>query len=227
MSGLSTNWRQAFAAFAAVLALGACASQPTPQQPRVYTERGPNDVGVLTLSLSDRKVEVYYPAAAGAAKGRVNEVYLQTDPVPPMLAGMLKKIPETVDLVFGGVAFRDAPAAHGKAFPLVIFSHGWRLAQRLWQPPSGIASWGFVVALVDFTEYGFASPTPRASWLYFAPRIKHDRADAALDLMARTTADAQSPLAGLIDMSSVRSGRAFLPVAGLFGAIDNPRIDVR
>ena len=87
MSGISVSWRYVFASLATVVMLGACAGQPAPQQPPVYTERGPNDVGVLTLDLADRKIEVYYPAAAGAAKGRVNDVYLQTDPVPPMLAG--------------------------------------------------------------------------------------------------------------------------------------------
>ncbi len=227
MSSLSTNWRQAFAAFAAVLALGACASQPALQQPRVYTERGPNDVGVLTLSLSDRKVEVYYPAAAGAAKGRVNEVYLQTDPVPPMLAGMLKKIPETVDLKVSVPAFRDAPAAHGKAFPLVIFSHGagsWRSGYG--NLLSGIASWGFVVASVDFTEYGFASFGGPGGRDMTSRRTSSMAAlDAALDLMERSTADAQSPLHGLIDMSSIAAVGHSAGGGTMFGAIDNPRID--
>ena len=64
-----------------------------------FATTGEIDVGVLTLDLADRKIEVYYPAAAGAAKGRVNDVYLQTDPVPPMLAGMLRTMLVTSPLL--------------------------------------------------------------------------------------------------------------------------------
>ena len=227
MSGMSTSWRYAFAAFAAVFTLGACAGQPSPQSPPVYTARGPNEVGVLTLNLSDRKIEVYYPAAAGAAKGRVNDVYLQTEPVPPMLAGMLKKIPESVDLKVTVPAFRDAPAAHGKTFPLVIFSHGaggWRSGHG--NLLSGIASWGFVVASVDFTEYGFASFASPGTRDMTARRTASAAAlDAALDLMARSTATADGPLSGLIDMSSIAAVGHSAGGGTMFAAIDNPRID--
>ena len=158
MTAQSIRGPFAIAALAAAVVLGACASAPAETSPPVYTERGPHEVGVLTLSLSDRKVEVYYPAAAGAAQGRTNDVYLQTEPVPPMLAGMLKRIPDTVDLKVAIPAFRDAPAASGAAYPLVMVSHGaggWRSGHG--NLLSGIASWGFVVASVDFNEYGFAS----------------------------------------------------------------------
>ena len=226
MSVVSTSWRHAIAALAAALTLGACAGQPSPQTPPVYTARGPNEVGVLTLSLSDRKIEVYYPAAAGAAKGRVNDVYLQTEPVPPMLAGMLKKIPESVDLKVTVPAFRDAPAASGKTFPLVIVSHGaggWRSGHG--NLLSGIASWGFVVASVDFPEYGFASFASPSRDMAARRTSSAAALDAALDLMARQTADAQSPLAGLIDMSSIAAVGHSAGGGTMFAAIDNPRID--
>ena len=226
MSVVSTNWRFAIAAIATMLTLGACASQPSPATPATYTARGPYEVGVLTLSLSDRKVEVYYPAAAGAAKGRVNDVYLQTDPVPPMLAGMLKKIPDSVDLKVAIPAFRDAPAAHGKTFPLVMVSHGaggWRDGHG--NLLSGIASWGFVVASVDFTEYGFASFASPSRDMAARRTSSAAALDAALDLMARSTADATSPLAGLIDMSSIAAVGHSAGGGTMFAAIDNPRID--
>jgi hypothetical protein len=47
--GKSIFARLAFAT--AVLALGACASAPAATSPPVYTERGPHQVGVTTLSL--------------------------------------------------------------------------------------------------------------------------------------------------------------------------------
>lgn len=226
MGGTSTSWRYAFAAFAAVFALGACAGQPSPQTPPVYAARGPSDVGVLTLSLPDRKVEVYYPAAPGAAQGRANDVYLQSDPVPPMLAGMLKKIPESVDLKVTVPAFRDAPAAHGKLYPLVIFSHGaggWRSGHG--NLLSGIASWGFVVASVDFTEYGFASFASPSRDMAARRTSSAAALDAALDLLAASTAAKDGPLAGLIDMSSIAAVGHSAGGGTMFAAIDNPRID--
>jgi len=226
MTRISVLKRFAPGVFVAFLALGACATQPTPQPAPNYTARGPNEVGVLTLNLSDRKIEVYYPAAADAAKGRVNDVYLQTEPVPPMLAGMLKKIPESVDLKVTVPAFRDAPAAKGKTFPLVIVSHGaggWRSGHG--NVLSGIASWGFVVASVDFTEYGFASFASPSRDMTARRTASATALDAALDLLGRTTADAQSPLAGLIDMSTIAAVGHSAGGGTMFAAIDKPRID--
>jgi len=225
MTAKSIRGPFALAALAATLVLGACASAPVETAPPVYTERGPNQVGVLTLNLSDRKVEVYYPAAAGAAQGRTNDVYLQTEPVPPMLAGMLKRIPETVDLKVTIPAFRDAPAAHGSSYPLVIFSHGaggWRSGHG--NLLSGIASWGFVVASVDFTEYGFASfASPGARDMNARRTASAAALDAALNLMEK--ANAEGPLKGLIDTSSIGAVGHSAGGGTMFAAIDNPRID--
>lgn len=225
MTAKSIRGPFALAALAATLVLGACASAPVETAPPVYTERGPNQVGVLTLNLSDRKVEVYYPAAAGAAQGRTNEVYLQTEPVPPMLAGMLKRIPETVDLKVTIPAFRDAPAAHGSSYPLVIFSHGaggWRSGHG--NLLSGIASWGFVVASVDFTEYGFASfASPGARDMNARRTASAAALDAVLNLMEKV--NAEGPLKGLIDTSSIGAVGHSAGGGTMFAAIDNPRID--
>ena len=215
----------ALAALAAALLLGACASAPAETSRPIYTERGPNEVGVLTLNLSDRKVEVYYPAAADAAQGRTNDVYLQTEPVPPMLAGMLKRIPETVDLKVTIPAFRDAPAAQGSPYPLVIFSHGaggWRSGHG--NLLAGIASWGFVVASVDFTEYGFASfASPAARDMNARRTASASALDAALDLM--TQANTEGPLKGRINTSSIGAVGHSAGGGTMFAAIDNPRID--
>ncbi len=224
MSGISTGWRHAVAAIATALMLGACASQPSPAAPAIYTARGPHEVGVLTFSLSDRKIEVYYPAAAGAAQGRTNDVYLQTEPVPPMLAGMLKKIPDTVDLKVAIPAFRDAPATKGAAYPLVIVSHGaggWRSGHG--NLLSGIASWGFVVASVDFTEYGFASFASPSRDMAGRRASSAAALEAALDLMAKSST--QGPLAGLIDMNTIAAIGHSAGGGTMFAAIDNPRID--
>jgi dienelactone hydrolase len=224
MRTVPASWWHPIAAFSAVFLLGACASQPSQQPSPIYTARGPNEVGILTLNLSDRKIEVYYPAAAGAAQGRTNDVYLQTEPVPPMLAGMLKKIPESVDLKVTIPAFRDAPAAKGTAYPLVIVSHGaggWRSGHG--NVLSGIASWGFVVASVDFTEYGFASFASPSRDMAARRTSSAAALEAALDLMA--SSNTQGPLAGLIDMNTIAAVGHSAGGGTMFAAIDNPRID--
>lgn len=120
-----------------------------------YAKRGPYAVGVTTLSLPDRKVEVYYPARRGSTAGRPNATYTQTDPIPPDVLAGLPAVPAGTDLTVKIPAVLDVPVATDGPFPLVIFSHGaggWRGVYGY--PLSGIASWGFVVASTDFAEYG-------------------------------------------------------------------------
>ena len=123
----------------------------------IYAKPGPYAVGVTTLSLPDRKIEVYYPAKAGSTKGKKRSTYLQTDAIPADILAGLPKVPPGTDLSVTIPAYRNLPVAASK-FPIVLFSHGaggWRGVYGY--PLSGLASWGFVVASVDFTEYGLLS----------------------------------------------------------------------
>ncbi len=122
-----------------------------------YSKPGPYAVGVTTLSLPDRKIEVYYPAKTGSTKGKKRATYLQTDAIPPDILAGLPAVPVGTDLSVTIPAYRNVPVAASK-FPIVLFSHGaggWRGVYGY--PLSGLASWGFVVASVDFTEYGLIS----------------------------------------------------------------------
>lgn len=219
-----------------VLALGlfmtACATpsgedNAAARAPQIFTDRGSFEVGVTTLSLSDRKIEVYYPAGAGAATGRASEVYLQTDPLPPVLQGLVSKIPEGVDLKVSVPAFRDAPGASGRSYPLVIFSHGaggWRSGHG--KLLSGIASWGFVVASIDFPEYGFSSFVGGGTRDMAARRTASAAAvEAALDLLDATTQAPGGVLTGMIDMGTVAAMGHSAGGGTMFGQIDNARID--
>ena len=217
-----------------VLALGlvltACATPAGDNKantPQIFTDRGNFEVGITTLSLSDRKIEVYYPAAPGASTGRTNEVYLQTDPLPPMLQSLVSRIPEDVDLKVSVPAFRDAPAVSGQSFPLVIFSHGaggWRSGHG--KLLSGIASWGFVVASVDFPEYGFSSFAGGGTRDMGARRAASAAAvEAALDRLDSTTRAPGGLLTGTIDMSKVAGVGHSAGGGTMFAQIDNPRID--
>ena len=123
----------------------------------IYAKPGPYAVGVTTLSLPDRKIEVYYPAKTGSTKGKKRATYLQTDAIPADILAGLPKVPPGTDLSVTIPAYRNVPVAASK-FPIVLFSHGaggWRGVYGY--PLSGLASWGFVVASVDFTEYGLLS----------------------------------------------------------------------
>lgn len=212
------------------LVLTACAtpvSEDKASGPQIFTDRGYFEVGVTTLDLNDRKIEVYYPAGPGVAEGRTNEVYLQTDPLPPMLRGLVSKIPESVDLRVSVPGFRDAPAARGHSYPLVIFSHGaggWRSGHG--NLLSGIASWGFVVASIDFPEYGFSSFAGGGRRDMGARRVASAAAvEAALDLLDSTTRAPGGVLTDLIDMSKVAGVGHSAGGGTMFAQLDNPRID--
>jgi|GEM_PF-1901231 dienelactone hydrolase len=214
------------------LMLAACASPASEdltdaRSGQLFVDRGKFEVGVTTLDLSDRKIEVYYPAAPGAAAGRTNEVYLQTDPLPPMLKSLTSRIPAEVDLSVSVLAFRDVPSASGRSYPLVIFSHGaggWRSGHG--KLLSGIASWGFVVASVDFPEYGFSSFAGGAARDMSTRRATSAAAvDSALDLLASAAGASEGPLSGIIDMSKIAAVGHSAGGGTMFAQIDNPRID--
>jgi predicted dienelactone hydrolase len=151
----------------------------------VYAKPGPYAVGVTTLMLADRKVEVYYPAKAGSTKGKPTATYTQTDPISPELLASLPKVPAGVDLTVEIPATRDVPVATDGPFPLVIFSHGaggWRGVYG--HPLSGIASWGFVVASTDFAEYGLlAQFTGGGSDEAASAKAVKDAATGTIDLL--------------------------------------------
>ena len=119
---------------------------------------GPFDVGLTELSLPDRKVAVWYPAAKGAAEGRRPATYSQLDALPPSLAAAAPSllpadVPITALTTTMTDTYADAPPSPDGPFPLVLFSHGfgsYRLdASTLLR---GIASWGFVVAAPEHIE---------------------------------------------------------------------------
>ncbi len=122
-----------------------------------FAAPGPFDVGVTTLSLPDRKVEVWYPAADDVT-GAPEATYSQLDALPPDLAALAPGLlpqgvaPDVLTVTMSDT-YRDVPASGSGPFPLVLFSHGFgsfRLdASAL---ARGMASWGFVVAAPDHLE---------------------------------------------------------------------------
>ena len=191
-----------------------------------FSKPGPYEVGVTTLDLPDRKVEVWYPAADGATDGQPEATYSQLDALPANLAAaapalLPADVPISVLTVTMTDTYRDVPGSDAGPFPLVLFSHGfgsYRLdASALMR---GIASWGFVVAAPDHTERGRAAMVTGGA--------KGDTAKDVAVLMDTITlvGDATGPLEGLADTDLVGAvghsagGRAVLT------ALSEPQVDV-
>jgi predicted dienelactone hydrolase len=187
---------------------------------------GPYDVGVTTIRLQDRSVEVYYPAKKGASNDTPADVYKQTDPIPAPMLSMFK-IPETVDLSQTIPARRNIAAAGGEPFPVVLFSHGaggWRGMHGIIL--SGMASWGFVVASTDYTEYGFSSQFgARPGGDMSRRRESVTKAVAAtIERLEAENADTSSRLYGVLDTKRIGAVGHSAGGGTMFGELDNPRI---
>ncbi|MEZ5268392.1 MAG: hypothetical protein R2789_07465 [Microthrixaceae bacterium] len=108
-----------------------------------YAQPGPYGVGVVTLSLGDRDMELWYPADPADVEGQDRDTYFVRDFVPAWVERLLD--PE-VNPPYVTDAVRDVPAATDGPFPLVLFSHGFagfRLTSTALT--THLASWGFVV----------------------------------------------------------------------------------
>jgi len=162
--------RAAATAFALVLIPAACSSQPDRVQPSdqtttvaaattakastTFSGHGPFQVGVTTLQMGDTQIEVWYPAAPGAAAGKSRDSYDISDWLPP--AFKAKVPPNTAP--FTTDAYRDIVPSTTGPFPLALFAHGlggYRDQSTL--ITTHLASWGFIVASPDFLSRGLAS----------------------------------------------------------------------
>lgn len=158
--------RSTWAALAAALALVASACTPPPatgpspnDAPRAgeaaYAERGPYEVGVTTVQLADRPMEVWYPVDPGEVGDQPRDEYFIRDYIGAAFSAL---IPEDVNPPYVTDAIRGLPASPDGPFPLVIFSHGF--ASYRTQSTfltTHLASWGFVVISPDYLERGLRS----------------------------------------------------------------------
>jgi dienelactone hydrolase len=191
-----------------VLVAGCVPPPPTPatgpspnDAPRAgdaaYAERGPYEVGVTTVQLSDRPMEIWYPVEPGTTGDRPRDEYFIRDFVSSFFDQL---IPADVDPPYVTDAVRDVAAAPGP-FPLVLFSHGF--ASYRTQSTfltTHLASWGFVVISPDYLERGLRSvlgePPP-------APRGDVEVADEAIEAARALSAHPGGALEGRIDAERV------------------------
>ncbi|MDH3753457.1 MAG: prolyl oligopeptidase family serine peptidase [Acidimicrobiia bacterium] len=118
-----------------------------------FVEPGPFAVGVTTISLADREIEVWYPVEPPDVTGLDTETFDALTVFPEVLQGFIP--PELSGVVDTG-AYRGAPPADG-TFPLVVYGHGFGgYRQVATFHTVHIASYGFVVASADHLERGIA-----------------------------------------------------------------------
>lgn len=137
------------------------------------------------LPLYDRPltVEAWYPAAPGAAGETTLDAVIRDGSTAPL----------------EGRAVRDAAPAQGDAFPLLVMSHGYPGNRFLMSHlAENIASKGYVVASIDHTDSTYSDQSAFASTLVNRPLDQL----FVLDEMARLSAEAASPLSGLVDAQS-------------------------
>ncbi|PYE85766.1 alpha/beta hydrolase family protein [Pseudoroseicyclus aestuarii] len=148
------------------------AREDVPDVPAVMAmeapEGGPEEAPLTTRSLT---VEVWYPAAEGTQAGTTYETVLRDGTTPVTLSGR---------------AARDAGAASGESFPLVLVSHGYPGNRFLLSPlAENLASKGYVVASIDHPDSTYSDQGAFASTLVNRPWDQQ----AVLDGMAALDGD--------------------------------------
>jgi dienelactone hydrolase len=155
-------------ALSLALLVAACSSAPDRAQPSdqstkaaspakssstskttLFSQRGPFKVGVTTLQMGDTLVDVWYPAAQGAAAGKPKVTYELSDWLP---ASVKSKVPPGT-APFTTDAYRDvAPSPTG------LFAHGYAgYRDQSTLITTHLASWGFIVAAPDFLSRDLAA----------------------------------------------------------------------
>ena len=171
-----------------------------------YSEPGPYTVGVLTLPMADRNIEVFYPAAPGSEAGQPFAAYELIAPFPTEPINIQALILSTAPEVNSEVvlpAYRDLPGDSSGPFPMLIFSHGsGGFREAYSQFLANMASHGFVVGSLDVLEFGLLAR------LGLGPpeedqRTPQDLVDEAMALLEATSDDNGSLLAGTVDAEQV------------------------
>lgn len=190
------------ASLAAALTAGPIGPEPAAAARRPvakYAKAGPYPVGVTTLTIGDREVEVWYPSTRKATRGERKDAYELARWLPQGLQDLLRQ--QNVEAPFTTDAYRDVTGSTDGPFPLVLFAHGfsgWRNQSTFLT--THIASWGFVVASPDFLERGLAAQlgAPPAT-----PRAEDEVLDATIAAVRAASRDRSSPLSGLVRRGKV------------------------
>ena len=104
------------------LAVTSTTGGPVPLGLERFLARGPWAVGVRTLQLDDRPVEVWYPVEPTAVEGQSSEIFDSINVISEVLRPF---IPGDLGGEVDTGTYRDAPpATEGGPFPTAVYSHG-------------------------------------------------------------------------------------------------------
>lgn len=184
-----------------------------------YTVPGPYDVGVRTITFDDDPVEIWYPAAKGAAKGATKARYDLRDWMPAEYRDL---IPAEIDVGFETDAYRDLEVATNDGpYPVVLFSHGLgglRLQSSFLT--THLASWGMVVIAPEHVERNMTTVVWGSFEADEAPQ-KHRDLLANLDTVAADAGLDDMLDAERIAMTGHSQGGATVALVGA-----DPEVDV-
>jgi predicted dienelactone hydrolase len=202
----------------------AATTTPTTDAPgddAVYAEPGPFKVGYTTLHLpNDRGVSVWYPADDAGIGTTPKATYKQTTPLPENLRGL---VPPEFDTVVTMEAYDDVRGSAAGPFPVLLFSHGFGAYRQVNSGVNaGIASWGFVVVAVDYTERGLVAQVTNATDPD-AARDKRLMLDS-LDLVIAEAGKQASVLQGIVDGEHVAAAGHSAGGGTAFNALNDPRV---
>ncbi|MCJ7436511.1 MAG: dienelactone hydrolase family protein [Acidimicrobiia bacterium] len=157
-----------------------------------FAKPGPFPVGVTTLDLGDRKIEVWYPADPKATNGKQPDTYFLRDRLPPAIAALL---PADINPPKETTAFRDVAGSKRGPFPLVTFSHGAAgYREQSTFLTTHLASWGFVVASPEFLEFGLTGALGQRP---AAPRTNVEVLQSTVERVREASASRPGVLSGL------------------------------
>lgn len=202
----------------------ACSGSDTPTiTAKSFDQHGPHKVGVTTLDLGDRQIEVYYPVDANAAAGKPTDSYEAADAFPESFRAF---IPPAMNGSFDVGAVRNAPGSKDGPFPVVIYSHGfggYRQVATFYL--AHLASWGFVAASADHLERGIVALA--TGKLDDANKgIDLDDVSRTLDALRQENAREGGLLAGVVKSDSVGiTGHSAGAQTSLRAAGSNQEID--
>src|SRR4029077_19195293 len=156
-------------------------------------------VGVTTLNIGDRDIEVWYPVDHGSETGKEKASYASFTVLPPEIQAIL---PPDLNIIVPMEAYRDLPVSAAGPFPVLTFSHGAGGFRQAYSGLlTGIAAHGYVVASLDHLEWGLLAQVG------LLPAGVHREAGevalAAIDKLAAAGADPSSPLAGGVDATRI------------------------
>jgi dienelactone hydrolase len=198
------------------------ATTTAPRDEAIYASPGPYKVGYTTLRMTDRYVDVWYPADQNTVEGKAKATYTQRTPLPPDLKHF---VPDAYNTVVTMEAYKDVAGSAKGPFPVVLFSHGasaYRMANSALT--AGIASWGFVVVSADYLERGVVTQLPGQKPLTLDPKRDKRLMLASLDLITKENERAASVLHGIIDGTRVAAAGHSAGGTTAFDALNDPRV---